>query len=146
MPIREVRADAWRPAISIFTISRGVGEMYEKEIGNRLRYVRESKGLSRKEVEILTAGEFKESILAMYENARRRLPTPRLKRLADFYSVSASFFLGESVREPNKNHEDIEALLLSDPLYTEDERKLLLDVIEIIRAKRRAEGREARRG
>lgn len=120
--------------------------MYEQEVGNRLRYVRESKGFSRKEVEILTSGEFKESILAMYENARRRIPTPRLKRLADFYGVAAAFFLGESTRGPEIKHQDIEALLLSDPLYTDDERRLLTDVIEIIRAKRRAEGRESQRG
>jgi len=68
------------------TISKG-WNMYENDVGWRLRHVRESRDLSRKDVENLTGSEFKESILAMYENGRRRIPTPRLKRLADFYDV-----------------------------------------------------------
>ena len=116
---------------------------YEVEIGNRLRHIRESKDLSRKDVEAKTGHEFKESILAMYENGRRRIPTPRLKKLADFYGISTAFLLGESV---NMNHttqeHDIEALLMSDPKYSDDEKELLLHVISVIKAKRRAEGKE----
>ena len=69
---------------------------YEYEVGNRLRNVRESKDLTRRDVEGQTSGEFKESILAMYESGQRRIPTPRLKKLADFYTVSIAFLLGEN--------------------------------------------------
>lgn len=116
---------------------------YQVEVGNRLRNVRESRGLSRKDVESQTRGEFKESILAMYENGRRRIPTPRLKQLADFYGVSLAFLLGESpVAAGSSRGQDVEALLMSDPKYSSEERELLLHVIGIIKAKRKAEGKE----
>lgn len=116
---------------------------YEVEIGSRLRNIRESQDLSRKDVEERTHDEIKESILAMYENARRRIPTPRLKKLADFYGVSTAFLLGEN---PNMNaparEYDIEAMLASDPKYSDDEKELLLHVIGVIKAKRKAEGKD----
>lgn len=115
--------------------------MYENEVGWRLRRIRESRNLSRKEVEDMTGGEFKESILAMYENARRRIPMPRLKQLADFYGVSIAWLMGEAVPRNNEKAQ-FEALLMADPNFSEDERRLLLDVLEIIKAKRRAEGKE----
>lgn len=89
----------------------------------------------------MTEGEFKESILAMYENARRRIPMPRLKQLADFYGVSVAWLMGEAVSKDSKKV-NIEALLMADPNFSEDERRLMLDVLEIIKAKRRAEGRD----
>ena len=122
------------------TISKG-WNMYENDVGWRLRHVRESRDLSRKDVENLTGGEFKESILAMYENGRRRIPTPRLKRLADFYDVSIGWLMGEAVAQDNKKDVSVEALLMADPNFSEEERRLMLDVLEIIKAKRRAEGK-----
>lgn len=107
-------------------------------IGNRLRNIRESLNMTRKEVEMKSQGEFKESILAMYESGRRRLPTPRLKKLADLYGVPVSYVLGE---KDNANV-DIEALLMSDPKYSQEEKDLLLHVLNIIKAKRKAEGKE----
>ncbi|MCL5292454.1 MAG: helix-turn-helix domain-containing protein [Actinobacteria bacterium] len=116
--------------------------MYGQDVGLRLRHVRESLRLSRREVEERSRGEFKESILAMYENAKRRIPTPRLQRLADIYGVSASFLLGESVIPERGAPMDVEALLMSDPKFSEDERALIKNVLSIIKAKRRAEGKE----
>ena len=116
---------------------------YEAEIGNRLRNIRESRNFSRKDVEEETGGEFKESILAMYENGRRRIPTPRLKKLADFYQVSTAFLMGESpYMNATVQEFDIEAMLMSDPKYSEDEKELLVHVIHIIKAKRKAEGKD----
>jgi len=107
-------------------------------IGNRLRNIRESLNMTRKDVEMKSQGEIKESILAMYESGRRRLPTPRLKKLADFYGVPVSYILGEK----DNDRVDIEALLMSDPKYSQEEKDLLLHVLNIIKAKRRAEGKE----
>lgn len=115
---------------------------YEYEIGLRLRNIRESKQLSRKDVETLTKGEFKESILSMYENGRRRIAALRLKRLADFYEVPVSFLVGEASSSMNWEEYDIEAILMSDPKYSSEERELLLHVIGIIKAKRKAEGKD----
>ncbi|KKL03539.1 hypothetical protein LCGC14_2625150 [marine sediment metagenome] len=120
-----------------------ISSRYEAEVGNRLRNVRESRNLSRKEVEIQTGGEFKESILAMYENGRRRIPTPRLKKLADFYTVSSAFLMGDSPHVDSGFQEyDVEAMLMSDPKYSEEEKELLMHVINIIAAKRKAEGKD----
>ena len=110
---------------------------FEQEVGNRLRNIRESLNLTRKDVEQATSEEFKESILAMYENGRRRIPTPRLKKLADFYGVPTSAVMGEAQKTAS-----IEALLMSDPKYSDDEKELLLHVIGMIKAKRKAEGKE----
>jgi len=114
---------------------------YEAEVGKRLRNIRESKELTRREVEEKTNREFKESILAMYENGKRRLPTTRLKKLADFYQVPTSFLLGETPKHAVGKSNDIEAMLMSDPKYSDDEKELLLHIINVIKAKRRAEGR-----
>ncbi|MHB0977030.1 MAG: helix-turn-helix domain-containing protein [Candidatus Aquicultorales bacterium] len=116
--------------------------MYEEDVGWRLRHVRESMGYSRREVEEHSDGEFKESILAMYENGKRRIPTPRLKRLADLYGVSIAFILGEAPVPDMNTPVDVEALLMSDPKFSEDERVLIKNVLDIIKAKRRAEGKE----
>ena len=116
---------------------------FENLVGSRLRHLRESKSMSRKDVERESRGMVKESILAMYESGRRRIPTPRLKELADFYGASLSFLMGESSSPMRGSTEiDVEALLKSDPKYSDEERELLLHVLEIIKAKRRAEGRE----
>lgn len=116
--------------------------MYESEVGWRLRRIRESQDLSRKDIEDKTGGEFKESILAMYENGRRRIPMPRLKQLADFYGVSVAWLMGEAVSPESQGPVKIEALLMADPNFSDDERRLMLDILEIIKAKRKAEGKE----
>lgn len=116
--------------------------MNECDVGWRLRNVRESLGFSRRQIEEMSEGEFKESILAMYENGKRRIPTPRLQRLAGIYNVSGSFLLGEAPTLEASEGADVEALLMSDPKFSEDERELIRNVLDIIKAKRRAEGRE----
>ncbi len=112
---------------------------FEVDLCKRLRNLRETRSLSRREIERQTKGRIKASTLAMYEHGARRIPTPKLKYLADFYGVPISFLVGESA--PSGAQYDLEAILLSDPGYSEEERDLLLHVISIIKAKRRAEGR-----
>lgn len=141
-----INKDKLGPAFAQIVEDEGIvaeAARYEAEIGNRLRNIRESRNFSRKDVEEQTGGEFKESILAMYENGRRRIPTPRLKKLADFYGVSTAFLMGESpYMNATVQEYDIEAMLMSDPKYSEDEKELLVHVIHIIKAKRKAEGKD----
>jgi transcriptional regulator with XRE-family HTH domain len=117
---------------------------FQDQVGARLRHLREAKGMSRREVQEASQNTIKESILAMYESGRRRIPTPRLKEIADFYGSSLSFLMGESVSPipTAAGVPDVEAMLKSDPKYSDEERELLLHVMGIIKAKRRAEGRE----
>jgi transcriptional regulator with XRE-family HTH domain len=113
---------------------------FEADVGMRLRNIRESRNLSRRDVQNLTKDEFKESILAMYENGQRRIATPRLKRLADFYQVPMTYFVGE-VSSGGQGSRDysVEAALKSDPEFSDEERELLLHVINVIKAKREVE-------
>lgn len=112
---------------------------FEVDVGNRLRNVRESRNLSRRDVHNMTSGEFKESILAMYENGHRRISAPRLKRLADFYSVPIAFFMGEANLPTASQGISLEAALRSDPEFSDEEKELLTHVVEIIKAKRNNE-------
>ncbi len=111
---------------------------FEVDVGARLRNVREGRNLSRRDVQNMTSGEFKESILAMYESGHRRISAPRLKRLAEFYSVPIAFLLGETNSEISKGF-SLEAALRSDTEFSEEEKELLLQVVEIIKAKRDSE-------
>jgi len=109
---------------------------FEADLGMRLRHLRESRNLSRRDVENLTNSEFKESILAMYENGQRRIATPRLKRLADFYQVSVAYLLGETDQKKADFSYSFEAALRSDPEFSDEEKELLLHIISVIKAKR----------
>jgi transcriptional regulator with XRE-family HTH domain len=59
-------------------------------IGERLRSLRRSLGLSLTEVQSRTDGEFKASALGAYERGERALSIERLTRLAAVYNVDAS--------------------------------------------------------
>lgn len=112
---------------------------FELDVGTRLRNMRESRNLSRRDVQNMTQEEFKESILAMYENGHRRISAPRLKKLADFYGVPVAFFLGEPTTDAKAKAINLEAALRSDPEFSEEEKELLLHVVEIIKANKNNE-------
>jgi len=109
----------------------------EMDVGHRLRNIREIKGLTRKDVEIQTDGEFKESILAMYESGRRNVSLPRLKRLSEFYEVSIAFLLGEAPT-PAQGDEaaNINAILMSDPDFSDEEKRILVYILGLLKAKK----------
>jgi len=112
---------------------------FEVDVGTRLRNIRESRNLSRHDVQNMTQGEFKESILAMYESGHRRISAPRLKRLADFYDVPVAFFLGEAAPGAKVEPICLEAALRSDPDFSQEEKELLLHVVAIIKANKNSE-------
>ncbi len=115
---------------------------FEKEIGKRLRNMRESRNLSRKEIEEKTAGEISEFVLEMYEEGRRRIPSSRLEKLAYFYGVASAFLRGEnSGSDSGIQDYEIEVALMKDPRHSKEEKELLVHVINIIEAKRKVEGR-----
>lgn len=53
-----------------------------ESIGKRIRAIRKGRGLSLLEVEELSAGEFKASVLGAYERGERSISVARLIRLA----------------------------------------------------------------
>ena len=108
----------------------------EMDVGHRLRNIREIKGLTRKDVEVATDGEFKESILAMYESGRRNVSLPRLRRLSEFYEVSMAFLLGEVSTPAGDEESSINAMLMSDPDFSDEEKRILVYILGLLKAKK----------
>jgi transcriptional regulator with XRE-family HTH domain len=65
-------------------------------LGERLRRVRQQQGLSLHDVETLSEGELKASVVGAYERGERTISITRLERLAAFYRVP----VGELLHTP----------------------------------------------
>ncbi len=60
---------------------------YNERVGERLRSIRQQRGMSLQDVHKATDGEFKAAVLGAYERGERSLSLPRLRRLAACYGV-----------------------------------------------------------
>jgi len=69
---------------------------YGRLVGQRLRLVRQQNRLTLQEVEQLTGGEFKGSVLGAYERGERIISVLRLKRLAESYGVPIDYLLPQT--------------------------------------------------
>ena len=63
------------------------GDAYATSVGDRLRRVRVQQNLSLHDVERLSDGTFKASVVGAYERGERSISVARLRGLADFYRV-----------------------------------------------------------
>ena len=93
---------------------------FTRQVGQRLRAVRQAQGLSLAEVELRSEGRWSASAVGAYERGFRTLSLPRLKALADFYRVPVGVMLGElsplpAAPERHKIVLDLQALALIDP-------------------------------
>lgn len=93
---------------------------FTRQVGQRLRAVRQAQGLSLAEVEDRSEGRWSASAIGAYERGFRTLSLPRLKALADFYRVPVGVMLGEPSPLPSgpERHKivlDLQALALIDP-------------------------------
>ncbi len=100
--------------------------------GNRLRLLREEKGMKQKEIGGLLG--VKESSVGKYENEQRTPPPKSINKLADFFQVSSDFLLGRSdirlsAEEVIAEHNEMIADL------PEDARKEAKNVLGYIREK-----------
>jgi len=68
---------------------------FSVEVGQRLRAVRRARELSLDDVERTSGGRWSASAVGAYERGFRNLSLPRLRELADFYSVPMGVLLGE---------------------------------------------------
>lgn len=66
---------------------------YAVQLGERLRAVRLLRGLTLRDVEVASHGEFKMSILGAYERGERIVTVTRLQRVAQFYNVAVDQLL-----------------------------------------------------
>ena len=60
---------------------------YGRRVGERLRAIRQQKKFSLNDVEDVSEGEFKASVVGAYERGERAISLPRLQRLAALYAV-----------------------------------------------------------
>ncbi|MDQ1395677.1 MAG: hypothetical protein QOG64_936 [Acidimicrobiaceae bacterium] len=78
----------------------GASHSYEVLVGDRLRLVRQQRHLTLQQVDLVTDGEFKASVLGAYERGERIISVLRLKRLAELYCVPIDQLL-PSTEQPN---------------------------------------------
>ena len=93
---------------------------FTRDVGQRLRAIRQAQGLSLAEVEVRSQGRWSASAVGAYERGFRTLSLPRLRSLADFYKVPVGVLLGEPtpLAESGERHKivlDLEALSRIDP-------------------------------
>ena len=84
-------------------------ESYAAQLGERMRAIRQQKGLSLNEVEQSTNQEFKASVMGAYERGERIISVPRLERLARFYNVTIDQIAG--IKEMLENEFTLAAAL-----------------------------------
>ena len=63
-------------------------EAFNRQVGEKLRVARKVRGWSLQDVETISEGEFKASVLGAYERGERSLSVFRLTRLASMYEVA----------------------------------------------------------
>lgn len=68
---------------------------YAKALGNRLRKIRQQKGMSLQDVQHDSKGKWKAAVVGAYERGDRNVTVGRLAELADFYDVPISEILPE---------------------------------------------------
>lgn len=68
---------------------------FSREVGLRLRAVRRQRRLSLDDVERSSGGRWSASAIGAYERGFRNLSLPRLRELAEFYTVPMATLLGE---------------------------------------------------
>lgn len=103
---------------------------FNAALGERLRAARRARGLSLLEVESVSAGEFKASVVGAYERGERALSVQRLVGLAQLYGSSATDLLGD-VTPPEG------ALIDLDQLAESPEAELVDRFVTTIREMRR---------
>lgn len=69
---------------------------YAKALGNRLRGIRQQKGMSLHDVQQDSKGKWKAAVVGAYERGDRNVTVGRLAELADFYDVPISEILPEA--------------------------------------------------
>ncbi len=65
-----------------------------KDVQINLRKIRKSKGLSLRQVEVLSNGKYKPITIGSYERGSRSISVSKLIELSEFYDVPVSEFFG----------------------------------------------------
>jgi transcriptional regulator with XRE-family HTH domain len=76
-------------------------EAFNRGLGERLRLARRSRGWSLTEVEAISDGEFKASVVGAYERGERSLTVHRMVRLAAVYGIPVDSLLPRPLDRPD---------------------------------------------
>lgn len=68
---------------------------YAKDLGDRLRRIRQQKGMSLQDVQQASEGKWKAAVVGAYERGDRNVTVARLSELADFYGVPMTELIPE---------------------------------------------------
>lgn len=80
---------------------------YPKRLGERLRHVRASSGLSLADVEFKSNGVWKAVVIGSYERGDRAITVTRLAALAAFYGVNTTDLLPDTATRPQSPAEAV---------------------------------------
>lgn len=109
-------------------------------LGERLRDVRQQQGLSLHEVEAMSGGDLKASVVGAYERGERTISITRLERLAGFYRVQVAELLPASERRDDGAEEpDDGGRVVIDLVALEeraDDEPILRRYVDSIRSRR----------
>jgi transcriptional regulator with XRE-family HTH domain len=80
---------------------------YAKDLGERLRRIRQQKGMSLQDVQQASRGRWKAAVVGAYERGDRNVTVTRLSELAEFYDVPITELLpeGEGAAAPGRVNE-----------------------------------------
>ena len=72
-----------------------MSDAYSKALGERLRRIRQQKGMSLQDVQQSSNGKWKAAVVGAYERGDRNVTVGRLSELAEFYGVPVGEILPE---------------------------------------------------
>jgi transcriptional regulator with XRE-family HTH domain len=70
-------------------------QVFQRQLGARLRRVRRARGLTLQDVEARSDGRWKAVVVGSYERGDRAVSATKLAQLAEFYDVPVSDLMGE---------------------------------------------------
>jgi transcriptional regulator with XRE-family HTH domain len=122
----------------------GAEDRHAQVLGERLRLVRVQQGRSLQDVEALSEGELKASVVGAYERGERAVSIRRLEQLATFYRVPVLELLPRRTSPPTVPVDDPELRVVIDLAALEanrDGQPALSRFVEAIRSRRGDFGR-----
>jgi transcriptional regulator with XRE-family HTH domain len=122
----------------------GAEARHARALGERLRLVRVQQGRSLQDVEELSEGELKASVVGAYERGERAVSIRRLEQLASFYRVPVLELLPRRTSPPTAPVDDADVRIVIDLAALEahrDEQPALSRFVEAIRSRRGDFGR-----
>ena len=91
------------------TVPSGEGD-FARALGRRMRAARNARGLTLADVQAISHGKVKASVLGAYERGERPISVTRLERLARLYRVSVTALLPGAPAGATGNRADIPAV------------------------------------